>query len=143
MILSLWCSDVKKLFPFDKSQIFNDLSAEPEAKKPLFAWFKDRDITESVWLPSLYFLDLFENTFGFFLLRVISPPKIKSGWIASVRSRFQIYICGRKEETIAKLPFTCSFELSEPKATFIQAIERGKAESIISWWMYRLFFSCS
>jgi len=37
------------------------------------------DVTESVWLPVLYFLGLFVNFLGFLLDDCIYPPKITSG----------------------------------------------------------------
>ncbi len=71
------------------SHILTVVSAEPDAKTPTFALFNDKLITESVWLPSLNFLLLLENFFGFLLLLTDYPPKANSGSTASRTSRFQ------------------------------------------------------
>jgi hypothetical protein len=61
------------------SQIFIDLSIEPEASTPKLEWFRDNDVTASVWLPALYFLGLLVNFLGFLLEDCIYPPSMTSG----------------------------------------------------------------
>lgn len=63
----------------DISQILTVLSAEPDASTPKLALFNDKLMTESVWLPALYFLLLFVNFLGFLLLLTSSPPRVISG----------------------------------------------------------------
>lgn len=74
------------------SQIFTVVSIEPEAKTAKLEWLREIVVTESVWLPALYFFGLLVNFFGFFFFSSTSPPRMISGWIASVRSKFQISI---------------------------------------------------
>lgn len=50
-----------------RSQIFTVKSAEPDANMFLCEGLSERVSTESVWLPSLYFLALLVNFFTFFL----------------------------------------------------------------------------
>ena len=86
---------------FDKSHILTLSSADPDASTLRFDLLRETLNTESVWLPALYFLVSLVNFLGFFFLVKSYPPRIKSGSIASVKSRFQIYIYDRKVETIA------------------------------------------
>ena len=74
---------------FEMSQILTVLSAEPDASTPKLAAFNDKLMTESVWLPALYFLLLLVNFLGFLLLLTTSPPKVISGSTASRTSKFQ------------------------------------------------------
>ncbi len=72
----MWWFDVNMLDCFEISQIFTVESAEPEANTPILAWFSDKEITESVWLPYLNFLFWLENFLGFFDLVIIYPPNV-------------------------------------------------------------------
>lgn len=73
----------------EMSQILTVVSAEPEARTPKLAAFKDKLMTESLWLPALNFLLLLVKFLGFLLLLMNSPPKVSSGSTASKTSRFQ------------------------------------------------------
>lgn len=82
MIGAEWWVDVWTQVYFEMSHIFTVLSIDPEANTAKLEWFKDTVVTESVWLPALYFLALLVNFLGFLVFYYNSPPKMISGWIA-------------------------------------------------------------
>ena len=97
----VWWEAVWTHTSLEMSHIFTVLSTDPEAKTDKFEWLRDSEVMASVWLPGLYFLFWLVNFLTFFFFCSIYPPKMTSGWMASVRSKFHIYISGRKLATIA------------------------------------------
>jgi len=64
----------------EMSQILTVESMDPEARTDRLTLLRDREGTGAVCDPGLYFLALFVNFLGFFLLfSVIYPPRMTSG----------------------------------------------------------------